>query len=540
MKLQVKNPANVKPEELIAPFAQAYRQWGPPSLRGDVQFAALSHAGPIITCDKNGEATLVMRILGGNYPSLLQRVYDADGRSNNEKEPLPDRAVSFITTDAKTGKKLAVFKMRVPRKGVYAFHLYTQTLSTGEYNGFCNYLLVSQSQSGITQPFPSRYDALGEQRNRCRELNIFPGGSPSCVMTDIQSGITVQAGNAWLNGEKQAYVSFTHSLPLTILAQIEANDGSNLTGNVLVQDTGNNALVVVSPPKQTQNVSEVGLKLYVALSDETTNIPLILQAFISCGKKDPDWLPKSPVKRWGQVPSSGNSEVSVVSITNTTPLFSISSPHDQSDPSPSRLFAKGAYIDVTFSHKGYITMKFILTMLDKSGSDKQLGEEAAFVIQNTGNQTTVRLSLPKAGFYNFVMFGTAGLDASQLFPLYFMLIKANGATTGPPMPRSFPLWTSNICELRSPATKYLKRNVVNNISVRFAQWDGLTSKSFPKVQLFTDQSTPVNPNREDLATFSYEWEYVPGPGEKMLSIVAQRDQQDSNSLSYVLQFDIID
>lgn len=185
-------------------------------------------------------------------------------------------------------------------------------------------------------------------------------------------------------------------------------------------------------------------------------------------------------------------------------------------------------------------MKLMITMLDKSGTEQQLGEDAAFVLQNTGNKTTVRLSFPKAGYYNFVLFGSLDSSASQLSPLYFMLIKANGATTGSPMPRSFPWWTSNICELRSPVTKYLKRNVVNNISVCFSQWvDGQVPKSFPKVLLLTDQSRPVNPNREDISAFSYEWEYVPGPGEKMLSVVAQRDPQDS-SLNYVLQFDIID
>lgn len=537
--MNVKNPADIKPCELIAPFPQAHKPWGPPGLHGDVHILAVSHTGPIISCDKGGEASLVLKIIGAKPPKFLQQMYMADGKRNDEKNVISNRVLSFTTT-APNGDTLVVFRMRTPGKGIYSLNLFAQTESDESYNGFCNYLVVSQAHTEMLPEYPDIPNGvLGESKDICTQLDISPVSTPPLSITEVQN-YAVGTGNAWINGENDAYVSFDHSQPIVTIAQLDGADNVDLSESVLVQDTGRKTLVVIRPPKKTRTMLEVGAKIFVALANQSNNIPVILQAIVTCRKGDSAKLPQSPVKRWGPDKSAADYGLSLRCVSNTSPLFNASFSHEEYDPSPCRLFTSGDYIVAKYALKQPLKLRPLLSLLDQSGASQQLGDENAFTLENTENEYAVSISIPSPGNYNFTLLGSSGTEFAGYYPLYFMLIQANAATSGPSMPRPHPLWMTNMCQLRYPRSKNLKRNTVNKVSVKLARrTESQDLQPFPKVVLLTDQSQAVHPNRVDPISFSYEWDYVPGPGEKVLSLVAQQDETE-NSYSYVLQFEVVD
>ncbi|XP_039257624.2 uncharacterized protein LOC120334225 [Styela clava] len=539
-----KDPTNVLPSEISAPFPEVNMPWGPPTGPRALAVSPMSHGGPIITCDKNGEATLVMQILRGENLCFLQQLYEADGRVDTTKQALQDNAV-HLTTMTRSQHRAVVFCIRTPHSGNFSLNLYLNTESEGNFTGFCNYLVVSPSQSKQAVPFPIVPNGdLGPNAKICRDLGIFPRAFNKYVTHNAGKFLS-DFGESWIqtNEENMALITFTHSEPMVFLADLSGTGrcaGADLSRNILIEDTGKKVRIIIHPPKFDHDSPECALKVFAAPATQKTGIPVVYTAFVQNASKEPKLLPQSPTKRWGPGTNNLDAEFSVVSILNSEPSWTVDCEDDGKDPTPCQMYKGGKDIVFQFALKRPLILKPVFSIIQQNGSFTEVGDGFSLISKMDHLSVTLSIRIPKAGDYCLSLFGGDSSGQSvQLLPLYYSLLSATASSEcTSQFPRSFPIWNSSISHLHSPSSKDLQRNNVNKISVSISERLDTTSRPYTKVMLLTDKSQAVSPSRTDANINLYEWEYVPGPGEKIVSLVVQKTAQDS-SLTYALQFDVI-
>lgn len=541
-KFSPKNLKDIKVSEIYAPFPVVNMPWGPPANPDLIRVIPVSHSSPVISCDEEGEATVLMETIGENDSLffLAQLASVGSGAINNA---LSNRVVHFKTVTTE-GRRLVVFRMRTPVTGTYSLTLY-QRSSDGqqqesEFTGFCNYLVVSHAQSKPAPPYPPVPNGtLGPVEYYCQQLGISPVVSGK--LTQKLAGVSYDSASAWIEPDKngEAFVSFDNLQPMNVLVDMQGTDPTaDVPNRVIIQNLHKKTIIAVRPPERTENGKEYVVKIYASPLIVTSGIPTVFHCIVSASKKMATQFPA--VKNVGRTNHVEALDFSRSKYSNSEPMFSHDFGMENTNPSPCRIYKGGDDFILTFAKKDVVN--FVINLVEMETSSQE--ENQALISGNSLSVVTLRIRIPKPGNYLTTVFA-AHLGEQSLLPVHSVWIKATSASVcNEKYPQAFSgIWPTNFVELFYPLSKNLKRNSVNKIKIALAMLSkndsGLICLPFPNVMMLTDQSAPVYPNKHDKETHIFEWEYLPGPGEQNLSLVAQASSE-SQSLSYVLKFDVID
>jgi len=247
---------------------------------------------------------------------------------------------------------------------------------------------------------------------------------------------------------------------------------------------------------------------------------------------------QSDFNNWGPVgPLFYSSGTQVIDIKNTEPLLE---PNSQDESIlPCRLYKGREDIEIVIKFNQLLKIAVEMEPMLAQGD----GRCYAFVQTLNESGATIKLRVIDPGWYSLVIYGWDLFDQSDyLQPIYCSLIQAEAASDCTcDFPQTFGLWSNIGHSLLSPQSRFLKRGEPNEIKIllnKFVQGSGKNKSciAFPKVALFVDGKTLVEPDRIT-GGFCYEWNYVPGRPDKLVAVIARKEEQDKG-MSMLLQFEV--
>ncbi|XP_078489685.1 uncharacterized protein LOC100176689 isoform X2 [Ciona intestinalis] len=263
----------------VPPFPNSSSYYGPGKQVSELNMTAVSHKGPVVQCDENGEAKVVMQLpkgkVGLKFTKSLFSVFD-------DKDSMDSFLVH--TTFERNKENVVVFRVRTPTYGNYCLKLYQKTISDAEYDKsfdhFCSYLVVSQKQKigENALPFP---DIGAHQLGKC--LPNYDTVGLSILSHSPKNDDLIQEACIDADSTGQCFISFSHQEPLTFSSDLlSAASLPSMNDNVLIETTGQETVFRIKIPASNPKLAPVVLMVYAAKSNGS--IPAVYKMLINCSK----------------------------------------------------------------------------------------------------------------------------------------------------------------------------------------------------------------------------------------------------------------
>nr|XP_026694483.1 hillarin-like isoform X2 [Ciona intestinalis] len=274
-----KKMSNDQSLSAVPPFPNSSSYYGPGKEVSQLNMTAVSHKGPVVQCDENGEAKAVLQLPKGKVclkftQSLFSVFNDKDGM----------KSFSVHTIFERNKRNVVVFRVRAPTYGNYCLMLYQKTISDAEdnkpLNHFCSYLVVSQKQKKGENalPFP---DIGADQLGKC--LPNYDTVGLSILSHSPKNDDLIQEACIDADSTGQCFISFSHQEPLSFSSDLlSAASLPNMKNNVLIETTGQETVFRIKIPASNPKLAPVVLMVYAARSNGS--IPGVYKMLINCSK----------------------------------------------------------------------------------------------------------------------------------------------------------------------------------------------------------------------------------------------------------------
>lgn len=525
--------------KVFPPFPNISSFYGPSVFNSECIARPVSHTGPIVECDENGEAKVIIKVTAEDPKiAFAHDLFD----STSSKNAINHRVI--CSYDKSPTVFQITYFIRAPSKGNFALCLYSNIADTsvGSFVPFCYYLVNSTKAVKSDDFMKIPNDVIGPIHPNFQEANLrFRFCHPEALCE-------WKIGKLTSDTDGDCILGFEHPQPITVMADLSCPHATeSLNDYVNVQSTGLLTCIVIRTPSNKYENALFLLKIYASEGAPKGNIPCVYVTMITPGKEklDVEAFPQSPSKCWGPSPLH-YAEVGITWMSFENSVWAFKGKYAQSQfvsSGPCRVYNGGTDFEVFIKSLGPIQLKTKLQNHDDPASDALDG--FMLLVKGGSQSSVIQVRFPQTGNFTLIVYGSKLENASnQLVPLSYLLIKVTKATNCTnPYPLAFGVWASSARNLISPMNLVLRRNKEYVVKVYLAKYkksdDELswTEVTYPSVMFVVDGNHPVHP--VSTANNLYEWKYLPGPGEKLAGVLVKPDAS-AQAMTYALQYQIQD
>ena len=492
---------------------------------------AVSHLGPIVDCDENGEAKVVISVVSKDKDiAFTHDLFD----TSIPPQPLPHHAVQSHNGQSNQ----ITFIARTPKPGNYALALYSNVddTSSSGFSPFCYYLVTSKKQKAENSKFPPIPNKTVGFLQPFMDLSLNVKSCYPSDKCDLKNGIL------GTDDEGECCIVLSHSQLLTVIVEL-SDDQSVFNEHTCIETTGTLTSITVRPPASHLGMAYC-LKIYAAELDQSKNLPSVFVGLIFSHVKQNDIppFPQCPLKTWGPAgPTFVKNGVKRVRYRNSKAALRSKYDNPELDLyAPRRIYSGGDDFILELEMTEPLQLKVKVHDVEGGGDDSV--NQSVLLEKPNISSAAVRVRFANPGTFSLVAYGSSQSDQSgQLSPLVYTLVHVTSPSSNTqPFPVVYGIWGSSACQLYYPLSQNLSKEEEVSIKIFLGQFQKQASEwsivPYPEVMAVADGSRPVD--LEVSSENMFEWKYFPGLGEQILGILV-KPQENSDSMTYALQFKIV-